>query len=158
MCQGCFSSLKGSNGWLARNGGGKENLEASGLSFNMISSCLYFHFCPVKGRGSRQSLFLVLEAVLRSPGRMLLRIKWAAQGGIGSAKSVKWQIQSVSFGRQRVTIRSSRGVSLATDRVREAKKSMTGAWWAGLGCGLGHSHQKSGAGAGQGQVIIDVKD
>lgn len=42
----------------------------------MISSCLDFHFCPVKGRESRQSLFLVfLEAKLRSSERMLLRIK-----------------------------------------------------------------------------------
>lgn len=58
---------------------------------------------------------------------MLLRAKWAAQGGIGSAKSVEWRIQSVSFGRQRVAIRSSRGASLATDRIREAKRSMMGA-------------------------------
>lgn len=56
-----------------------------------------------------------------------------------------------------MAIRSSRGASLATDRVREAKKSMTGAWWDGLGCGLGYGHQRGGAGAGQGQVIIDVK-
>lgn len=56
-----------------------------------------------------------------------------------------------------MAIRSSRGASLATDRVREAKKSMTGAWWAGLGCGLGYDHQRGGAGAGQGQVIVDVK-
>lgn len=91
MCQGCFSSLKGSDDWLARSGGSKENLEASGLISNMISSCLDFHYCPVKGRGSRQSLFLVfLEAKLKSSERMLLRIKWTAQGDIGSAKSVKW--------------------------------------------------------------------